>query len=211
MTPDSPTQTKNETMSSKKEIIDRCRANIRQRLDRPTLADLNPTVYADPLEKFINQAKAMGCNVVRAGSTAEVDNIIRDIYPDAKVIASSLPYVRSATLNPDTVTDAQVLNGTDVGVIEAKFGVAENGSVWVLQEMKERDVCFISENLVAVMPENVVNNMHEAYGEVGFNDYGYGVFIAGPSKTADIAQVLVNGAQAARSMTLVITGSGGNS
>ena len=193
-------------MSTKKDIIDKCRASIRQRIDRPTLEDLNPTVYDNPLEKFIAQASAMGCKVVRAKSTDEVDKIIKEAYPDAKVIASSLPYVKTATLNPDTVPDAQALNGTDVGVIEAKFGVAENGSVWVLQEMKERDVCFISENLVAVMQQNVVNNMHEAYAEVGFNDYGYGVFIAGPSKTADIAQVLVNGAQAARSMTLILVG-----
>lgn len=193
-------------MSTKKDIIDSCRASITRRIDRPTLADLNPTVYDKPLEKFISQAGAMGCKVVRAKSTGEVDNIIKEVYPDAKVIASSLPYVKTATLNPDTVADAQALNGTDVGVIEAKFGVAENGSVWVMQQMKERDICFISENLVAVMPENVVSNMHEAYGEVGFNDYGYGVFIAGPSKTADIAQVLVNGAQAARSMTLILIG-----
>ncbi|MDE5877680.1 MAG: LUD domain-containing protein [Muribaculaceae bacterium] len=191
-------------MSTKKDIIDRCRANIRERLIRPTLTDLNPTVYDDPLEKFISQAQVMGCRVERAKSTDEVDAIIKKVYPDAKIVASSLPYVKSASLNPDTVPDAQALNGVDVGVIRAEFGVAENGSVWVMQKVKERDVCFISENLVAVMPEHVVSNMHEAYGEVSFNDYGYGVFIAGPSKTADIAQVLVMGAQAARSMTLIL-------
>lgn len=79
--------------------------------------------------------------------------------------------------------------------------------------MRERDVCFISENIVAVMPKKeIVNNMHEAYalitspkfGYDDFQSYGYGVFMAGPSKTADIAQVLVRGAQAARSMTLIL-------
>lgn len=191
-------------MSTKKDIIDRCKANIRERLQRPTLSDLNPTTYDNPLEKFISQAEVMGCKVIRVNSTDEVDSIIKEVYPDAKVVASSLPYIRSATLNPDTVDSAQALNGVDVGVVRAQFGVAENGSVWVMQDVMERDVCFISENLVAVMPENVVSNMHEAYGEVSFNDYGYGVFIAGPSKTADIAQVLVLGAQAARSMTLIL-------
>lgn len=191
-------------MSTKKDIIDRCKASIRERLERPTLEDLNPMTYDNPLEKFISQAQVMGCKVERANSTDEVDAIIKKVYPDAKIVASSLPYVKSASLNPDTVPDAQALNGVDVGVIRAEFGVAENGSVWVMQKVKERDVCFISENLVAVMPEHAVSNMHEAYGEVSFNDYGYGVFIAGPSKTADIAQVLVLGAQAARSMTLII-------
>ena len=46
--------------------------------------------------------------------------------------------------------------------------------------------------------------MHEAYRRIAFNDYGYGTFISGPSKTADIAQVLVMGAQAARSATVLL-------
>jgi L-lactate dehydrogenase complex protein LldG len=58
--------------------------------------------------------------------------------------------------------------------------------------------------------------MHEAYARLSaetnsqepmaksFNDYGYGTFISGPSKTADIAQVLVMGAQAARSATVLL-------
>jgi L-lactate dehydrogenase complex protein LldG len=46
--------------------------------------------------------------------------------------------------------------------------------------------------------------MHEAYRRIEFNDYGYGTFISGPSKTADIAQVLVMGAQAARSATVLL-------
>ncbi|MCR5242868.1 MAG: LUD domain-containing protein, partial [Prevotella sp.] len=60
------------------------------------------------------------------------------------------------------------------------------------------------------------NNMHEAYKRLStdngkdaldaFNDYGYGTFISGPSKTADIAQVLVMGAQAARSVTVLLMG-----
>ena len=36
--------------------------------------------------------------------------------------------------------------------------------------------------------------MHEAYQRIDTGDYGYGVFISGPSKTADIEQALVMGA-----------------
>jgi len=36
--------------------------------------------------------------------------------------------------------------------------------------------------------------MHEAYKKVEFKEAGYGVFISGPSKTADIEQSLVIGA-----------------
>ena len=73
--------------------------------------------------------------------------------------------------------------------------------------MKERVVCFISENLVIlVQRNNIVNNMHEAYKKINMTDYGYGCFISGPSKTADIEQALVMGAQAARGVTVIIMG-----
>jgi L-lactate dehydrogenase complex protein LldG len=104
------------------------------------------------------------------------------------------------------VDSAQTLNGTDVGIIRGKFGVAENGCIWIPQQMKEKAVCFISENLIILLKKSeIVSNMHEAYRRIEFNDYGYGSFISGPSKTADIAQVLVMGAQAARSVTVVLT------
>ena len=90
-------------------------------------------------------------------------------------------------------------------MIRGMFGVAENGCIWIPQQMVEKAVCFISENLVILLKKSeIVNNMHEAYKRIEFNDYGYGTFISGPSKTADIAQVLVMGAQAARSATVVL-------
>lgn len=202
-------------MSTQKEFIERCRRTISKRYDRPSSEGLHPLTFTDTLEKFMSQAELAGCKVVEIADRSMADDVISTVYPDAKVIASNLPEVKSATLNPDTVEDAAALNHTDVGVVEARFGVAENGSVWIPQAVKERDVCFISENLVAVLPKKeIVNNMHEAYkritlpeyGAEEFRSYGYGVFIAGPSKTADIAQVLVNGAQAARSMTLLLVG-----
>ena len=106
----------------------------------------------------------------------------------------------------DTVAEAQNLNGTDVGVVRGQIGVAENGCVWIPQSMKEKAVCFIAEYLVIVLPKSgIVNNMHEAYARIEMPATGLGTFISGPSKTADIEQALVMGAQAARGVTVVIT------
>ena len=141
----------------------------------------------------------------RSRKGRDINELIRELYPDAKEIASNLPEITIATRNPDEVGRARDLNGTDVGIIRGMFGVAENACVWIPQQMKEKAVCFISENLVILLDKKqIVNNMHEAYRRIEFNDYGYGTFISGPSKTADIAQVLVMGAQAARSATVLL-------
>ena len=192
-------------MSTKEEILSKYRKNIQQRFEMPDLTDIKGITYPDPLVQFISMTQSVGGKVVEMEPGQNINDLIKELYPDAKEIASNLPEVTIATRNPDTVGSAQALNGTDVGVIEGKFGVAENACVWVPQQMEEKAVCFISENLVILLKKSeIVNNMHEAYKRIEFNDYGYGTFISGPSKTADIAQVLVMGAQAARSATVVL-------
>ena len=192
-------------MSTKEEILKRYRANVREQFDMPDLSDIAAITYPNPLEQFIKMTESVGGHVVEVKAGQDINTLIRELYPDAKEIASNLPEVTIATRNPDSADSAQSLNGTDVGVIRGSFGVAENACVWIPQTMKEKAVCFISENLVILLPKTeIVNNMHEAYRRISFNDYGYGTFISGPSKTADIAQVLVMGAQAARSATVLL-------
>ena len=192
-------------MSSKEDILKKYRANIREQYDMPDLSDITAITYPDPLLQFINMTRSVGGNAIEVEEGRDINELIRELYPDAKEIASNLPEITIATRNPDEVGRARDLNGTDVGIIRGSFGVAENACVWIPQQMKEKAVCFISEHLVILLKKSeIVNNMHEAYRRIQFNDYGYGTFISGPSKTADIAQVLVMGAQAARSATVLL-------
>ncbi len=189
----------------KEELLQKLRSNTREQYDMPA-DDIQGITYDDTVAQFIEMSQAVGANVVEAATGDSLDDIIRKAYPDAKVVASCLPEVRIATLNPDTVADAQALNGTDVGVVRGQIGVAENGCVWIPQSMKQKAVCFICEYLVIVLPKSgIVNNMHEAYARIEMPATGLGSFISGPSKTADIEQALVMGAQAARGVTVVIT------
>ena len=204
-------------MSNKDDILKKYRANVREKFfdersgktgyDMPDLSDIKAITYANPLVQFIKMTESVGGHVIEVKEGQDINTLVKEMYPDAKEIASNLPEVTIATRNPDTVGRARDLNGTDVGIIRGKFGVAENACVWIPQTMKEKAVCFISENLVILLPKSqIVNNMHEAYKRIEFDkEYdGYGTFISGPSKTADIAQVLVMGAQAARSATVLL-------
>ena len=189
-------------MTSRKYILDQIRMSRRQSFDMPSLEDISPIKYEDRLGQFMSAVELVGGKAVLLEQEQDIDGLVRSVFPEASVIASSLPYM-NASVNPDTVQNASELNGVDVGVVEGRIAVAENGCVWIPQTMKERAVLFISERLVIVVDRHdIVNNMHEAYSVVE-ND-SYGCFISGPSKTADIAQALVMGAQAAREVVVLI-------
>ncbi len=192
---------------NKEDLFKKLRANTREQYDMPDM-HIDGIQYPDTFKQFVKMTEKVGGNVVevKREEADDLDAVIKKQYPEAKTFASNLPYIHIAQKNPDTVAEAKELDGTDVGIVEGKIGVAENGCVWIPQTMKEKAVCFISEYLVIVLDRNnIVNNMHEAYKRIEFNPkYQFGTFISGPSKTADIEQALVMGAQAAQGVTVII-------
>lgn len=192
---------------NKEELFQKLRANTREQYDMPDM-NIQGITYPDPFKQFAEMTKTVGGNIVEAKEGDNINDIIKSLYPEAQTFASNLSYITIAQKNPDTVAEAKDLDGTDVGIVEGKIGVAENGCVWIPQTMKEKAVCFISEYLVIILNKSdIVNNMHEAYKRISFDpQYNFGTFISGPSKTADIEQALVMGAQAARGVTVIVRG-----
>ncbi len=188
---------------NKEELLGKLRRNTIQQFDMPETS-IDGIKYENTIEQFIEMSHKVGSEVIEAKAGEDLNELVRKAYPEAQVLASNVKGIK-VDLNPDMVSEAQDLNGTDVGIVEGDIAVAENGCVWVPQTMKERVVCFVSENLVILVHrDKIVNNMHEAYRRIHMTEYGYGCFISGPSKTADIEQALVMGAQAARGVTVII-------
>ena len=191
----------------KEDFLNKLRQNTHVQYDMPDMK-IDGIQYEDTLQQFIDMTKSVGGHVIEAEEGADLNDLVKKAYPEAKVFASNLPEITIAQKNPDTVAEANDLNGTDVGIVRGQLGVAENGCVWIPQTMKEKAILFISEYLVIFLEKkNVVNNMHEAYARIEMDPkYNFGTFISGPSKTADIEQALVMGAQAARGVTVVLIG-----
>lgn len=160
---------------------------------------------AGGIEQFQQTLQSIGGKSILVETMEEILPEVDKIFPDAKRIISAVPQ-----LNRYQIKDEQVrhhtFNDADVVIAEAAFAVAENGAVWLTEDQyKIRVLPFIGEHLVVIVQaQNIVANMHLAYNLIGNSEYGFGVFIAGPSKTADIEQSLVMGAHGPRTMTVFI-------
>lgn len=194
-------------MSSREEILAKIRqhANEQVRYEKPVLEYMKRMTYADKLEQFCAISRAVGGEAVVLGEGEDVNAVIRRTYPDAMRIASVLPDISCATFNPDTLDDPRKLDGTEAAVIKGEIGVAENGAIWIPQQVKYKALYFISETLVILLDRNkIVDTMYDAYRELNMQQYEFGTFISGPSKTADIEQALVKGAHGARDVLVIL-------
>jgi L-lactate dehydrogenase complex protein LldG len=135
-----------------------------------------------------------------------IEEIIRKRPAADARIVSTCPELSAVAEIDIRYQTPQELANIDLAIIRAHFGVAENAAVWVTEELlPERALPFICEHLAVVLHrKDLVATMHEAYDRIGSADYGFGVFIAGPSKTADIEQSLVLGAHGPGTMMVFL-------
>jgi L-lactate dehydrogenase complex protein LldG len=196
-------------MSSREAILEALRRAApppRPLPDAPTA-----TTWADPVAQFLETSNAIGAPAARMRDLAALDGAIEGLEVWRKG-GKKVSLVRGAgrsSFDAAGAKDPHELEGIDVAVLPGELGVAENGAVWIPGRNlgPHRAIFVIPQHLVLVVPASaIVSNMHEAYARMTIERPGFGAWIAGPSKTADIEQALVVGAHGPMSCAVFVLG-----
>lgn len=190
-------------MSARENILNRLRGVEVAKVEKPQLGFAH-IEYEDRVTHFANTVKSVGGEVAELqGSLLET---LGALGVDTENIVSPLSELQGKAVNPDEVADVHELGGDYTAVVRGMVGVAENGAVWVPVEGKRKAHIFACQHIVIVLDRNqVVDTMHDAVKQISLAELGYGAFVSGPSKTADIEQALVMGAHGAMRATIILT------
>ena len=194
--------------SSRQAILDRIQANPVEPPPLPVIDSSKLTRFDDPLSAFCEMLTFVGGEAHVIETASEVSEILAkiDVYQSARRIASVAPEYIQGNLDTALIEDPHELESLDWVIARGEFAVAENGAIWIDgNTLPHRVMLFIAQYMAIVVPkEHVVHNMHEAYDRIGDPRGGFGVFVSGPSKTADIEQSLVLGAQGCRKLQVFL-------
>lgn len=196
---------------SRTDILRQVRSNRPESVELPDLAQPWQS-FEDVIGQFRAAVSALGAQVEQFADKPAADAWLqaKNDYASARCTVSVVAGIGRSTLDLNQLEQPAQLANLDWAVLPGQFGIAENGAIWVDDAtLRHRAVYFLCEHLVLVVgSEAIVSNMHQAYERLkGFaagDRPPYGAFIAGPSKTADIEQSLVVGAQGPRSLDVLI-------
>ncbi len=187
-------------MSSRNEILNAIKSNniVKDEI-LPEYSDFG-IKFENKFEKFAEIIKSVGGESLSIKKES-LDETIKALYEELGVVYSNVKECSLSNFDANEEDDAHNLKDIDLAIVKGCFAVAENGAVWIKNENnRHRSLYFIAQNIIIVVNKNdIVNNMHEAYEKIEFENAGWGAFVSGPSKTADIEQSLVIGAHGPKS------------
>lgn len=190
-------------MESKEKILSAIKAN------KP---DLNPLPafpefpYSPNLvEQFQESLALNGGKPIVVKEMNEIKSYLQAHFSDNQMLLSLADEV-AGNYDISLADDPHDLEHVEVAILKGEWGVAENAAIWLPEgKIRHRALPFIAQHLIVLLEKDkILGNMHEVYKKIDIAASGYGVFIAGPSKTADIEQSLVIGAHGPRSMTVFL-------
>jgi L-lactate dehydrogenase complex protein LldG len=192
-------------MSSRENILAAVLQNQPETTSLPDISRFRGD-YNNTVDRYMTVFKSIGGAAYLVDDIEAVKDTIRQDFDVTKRIITTLPELADIGELISANQDPHIFEDVELAVIKAHFSVAENGAVWLTEElMGHRIIPYICQHLaVIVMADKIVPTLHEAYEIIGEGEYEFGGFIGGPSKTADIEQALVLGAHGPLTMTVFI-------
>lgn len=194
-----------KSMSAREKILNAIAINQPELTALP-LMDKNVLIrYEDVYAQFKTVLESIGGKVKLIPSLTELKEQFIADKASGNFVVNAIADLGEPD-NQVTSFSASDLEKVEKAYIKGTLGIAENGAVWIYEsQMLNRLLPFICEHLIIVIDKAaIVATMHQAYENIDVAKEGFGAFIAGPSKTADIEQSLVIGAHGARSATIYV-------
>ena len=175
----------------------------RERFPLPELPVFE-TPAGDRRERFGDNLIAMGGKLASLGSAQALPAWLAERFPGVTPVTATPEATSAAPLERRRAPAS--LHDVDVGIVRARFGIAETGSVWLSeQEYGVNALGYLVQHLVVLLdPNDIVDGLQEIYRLPDFASVRYAVLVTGPSATADIEGILIQGAQGVRSLTVVL-------
>lgn len=196
-------------MSSRDDILSAVARN-KPAIEATYNNDLLFQAGGDLEDQFAENVIFNGGTIRFINSINEISSFVHNNFRNLNRIVTNIDGLRNATALPIEEHIAEKkphnLENVDLVILKSHFGVAENGAIWLTEGLiGQRVLPFITQHLILIIEQqNILPSLYNAYQVIEKQDYGYGVFIAGPSKTADIEQSLVTGAHGARSLNVFV-------
>ena len=190
---------------SRNTILDSVRANQPATQLMPTIPHFHSNKPADLVATFCASIARMA-GVVVTEDVPNLDSFLRAKFPDAKVTCSAIPEY-GGTIQPSSLNHWSEGSRVDVCILRSPMGVAETGSILLSDiELQVNTIAFLAHDLVVLLdPKQIVPNIHDAYEHPYFKLRPYSLLMTGPSGSGDIGGIVVHPAQAAKTLTVLLS------
>jgi len=168
---------------------------------------------------LLAQVSALAGKTHRAATPGDARRYVAEAIAGKSAVASNAPYlaecgitslpgVRSGVTSKDELRE--LCATCDVGITSADYGLADTGTLVMLSSPREaRMVSLLPPAHLALLPrERILTGLDELFSVLPrpAEQTSSMVLITGPSRTADIEQILVRGVHGPGQITVIVVG-----